>query len=239
MNDAVAEISAAEGSDHIWWLWLDADEFPHGPRGLTVREYLATLDRSFRIVGARFINHYPADEPHYVSGFHPLDFQPLCEELSFRTCWSWHRKHPLQLFDRNGPPILSDIGLHRAFSAEQPLFEPSEPIFDHHFPFRRKEVTLKRLQASFSATEGLTSRVDPRDYAGVHMAVRLRSLEDVYAHQWNRLEMQLAGGCRRPHAEPLPWAELVEPEHVPVKRWYPEHPVERPDELGAATGQAR
>jgi glycosyltransferase involved in cell wall biosynthesis len=53
MNDAVWRISVAEAADHVWWLWLDADEFPHGPRGLTIRDYLATLDRSFRIVGAR------------------------------------------------------------------------------------------------------------------------------------------------------------------------------------------
>jgi glycosyltransferase involved in cell wall biosynthesis len=239
MNDAVDEISAADGSDHIWWLWLDADLFPHGPRGLTLREYLATLDRSFRIVGARFMNHYPGDEPHYLSGFHPLDFQPLCEELSFRTCWHWHRTHPLRRFDRDRPRIWSDIGLHRAYSAEQPLFEPGEAIFDHHFPFRRKEVTFRRLQASFSATEGSTSRVDPDDYAGEHMVVRLRSLEAVYAHDWRSVEMELAGGCRRPRVEPLPWAELVEPEHVPVKRWYPEKPVEPLDGLAARAGEAR
>src|SRR5262245_29704922 len=52
MNEAASEISAADGSEHIWWAWLDADHFQHGPCGLTVREYLATLDRSFRIVGA-------------------------------------------------------------------------------------------------------------------------------------------------------------------------------------------
>ena len=44
---------ADSGAEHVWWLWLDADEFPHGPGGLTVREYLATLDRRYRIVGGR------------------------------------------------------------------------------------------------------------------------------------------------------------------------------------------
>ena len=96
MNECVSSISIADGAEHIWWLWLDADEFPHGPRGLTIRDYLSTLDSSFRIVGTRYINHYPADAPQDVSGFHPLDFQLLGEELTTRTCWSWHRKHPLQ-----------------------------------------------------------------------------------------------------------------------------------------------
>src|SRR5262249_37316928 len=59
MNDAVADMSESDDARHIWWLWCDADEFPHGPRGLTVREFLASLDRSFRIVGGRVVNHYP------------------------------------------------------------------------------------------------------------------------------------------------------------------------------------
>src|SRR5262249_45555665 len=101
MNDAVADMSESDDARHIWWLWCDADEFPHGPRGLTVREFLASLDRSFRIVGGRVVNHYPGPvAPRYVSGFHPLDFQPLAEELPERRCWLWHRKHPLQRFDR-------------------------------------------------------------------------------------------------------------------------------------------
>jgi hypothetical protein len=239
MNESVSRISAVDGSEHIWWLWLDADHFQHGPRGLTVREYLATLDRSFRIVGARFMNHYPGDEPHYVSSFHPLDFQPLCEELSYRTCWQWHRTHPLRRSDRNRPPIWSDIGQHRAFSDEQPLFEPVEPIFEHHFPFRRKAVTLRRLRALYSETEVSTGRVDPQAVEHAHMTMRLRSLEAVYAQDWQQVEMELAGGCRRPHVEPLPWTELVEPEHTSVKRWYPEHAVQHSDDLGARAGESR
>jgi Glycosyl transferase family 2 len=220
MNELVSRISLADGSEHIWWLWLDADEFPHGPRGLTVRDYLATLDRSFRIVGARFMNHYPGDEPHYVSGFHPLDFQPLCEELSTRTCWQWHRKHPLQRFDRGGPEIRSDIGFHRAFSDERPLLEPTDPIFVHHFPFRRKEVTFRRLEALFAKSAGSAVRVDPQDPLHEHIAVRRRSAEAVYAQDWRKVEMTLVAGCRRPRVEPHPWTELVAPEHVAVKRWY-------------------
>jgi hypothetical protein len=239
MNELVSRISLADGSEHIWWLWLDADEFPHGPRGLTVREYLATLDRSFRIVGARFMNHYPGDEPHYVSGFHPLDFQPLCEELSTRTCRQWHRKHPLQRFDRGAPEIRSDIGFHRAFSDDQPLLEPTESVFVHHFPFRRQEVSLNRLQALFATTDRSTCRVVPREGSGAHMAMRLRSLEAVYAQDWQHVEMELVGGCRRPHVEPLPWTELVEPEHTSVKRWYPEHAVEHSNGLSVRAGGLR
>ena len=223
LNETVSRISIGDCSDHIWWLWLDADQFQHGPRGLTIREYLVNLDRSFRIVGARFFNHYPSDGLQYVSGFHPLDFQPLCEELSFRTCWAWHRTHPLRRFDRDRPAILGDdVGLHRASSDEQPLFEPVEAVFDHHFPFRLKEVTLRRLQALFSPAHSSSGRVDPSDPVHGHMTARLQALEAVYAQDWEKVPLELVGGCRRPHAKPVPWQELVEPEHRPVKRWYPE-----------------
>jgi hypothetical protein len=235
MNEAVERISTAETTDHIWWLWLDADLFPHGPRGLTIRDYLAMLDRSFRIVGARFFNHYPSSEPHYVPGYHPLDFQPLCEELSFRTCWHWHRTHPLRRFDRHRPRIWSELGLLRAHSDDQPLFEPSEAIFDHHFPFRQRQTTLQRLEALFVAGEAARSRVDPENVNHGHMTMRARSLDAVYEQDWKNVPTQLVGGCRRPHVEPVPWQDLVEPEHLVVKRWYSEDVVANSRQL--ALGQ--
>ena len=36
MNDVVAEVSESEPDQHIWWHFLDADEFVHGPWGMTL-----------------------------------------------------------------------------------------------------------------------------------------------------------------------------------------------------------
>jgi len=186
-----------------------------------VREYLATLDCAFRIVGARCINHYPGDEPHYVPGLHPLDFQPLGEELMSRySCWLWHWKHPLQRFDRSAPSIECAVGFHRASSHERPLFEPVEPVFVHHFPFREHKVTERRLRALFAAAAGDPARAELDGFAAWHMSARFRSLEAVYAHDWQAVEMGVTEGTRRPQPEPLPWTALVEPEHVRVARWY-------------------
>ena len=55
MNKVVSEVSASEADDHIWWLFLDADEFSHGPWGMSLLEYLKTLDRRFRIVGSAIL----------------------------------------------------------------------------------------------------------------------------------------------------------------------------------------
>ena len=73
-----ADQSAQEsGARHVWWLWLDADEFPRPQSGGTIRQMLASLDRRFRIIGARFLNHYPSPgETAYVPGRHPIDYQP-------------------------------------------------------------------------------------------------------------------------------------------------------------------
>lgn len=221
MNEAVLRISAAEGSQHIWWLWIDADEFPHGPRGLTVRQFLSGLDRQFRIVGAQYINHYPDTAPYYRSAFHPLDFQPLCEHVPAGMCWLLHNSHPLRRFDRGRPVIGSILGLHRAHSSERPLVEPTESIFVHHFPFREKDVTLRRLRALFrsdagdSTSRGDSHKVDPE--AAKYMNVRLQSLEAVYSRDWAEV---CVGSPWRLRAIPVPWPELVALEHVPVRRWY-------------------
>jgi hypothetical protein len=82
MNAVMREVSLAETDRHIWWLFLDADEFPHGPWGMTLLTYLRTLDEKFRVVGSRFFDHYPGGTPVFVSGQHPFDYQPLCQEIS-------------------------------------------------------------------------------------------------------------------------------------------------------------
>ena len=129
MNDVVSEVSQSEGDRHIWWLFLDADEFPHGPWGMTLREYLATLDEQFRVVGTRFFNHYPSGAPQYEPGRHPLDFQPLCEELAFPMCPDRHRKHPLTK-DMIGAALLSgavwaSMTRHATSSSTNPRSPPS------------------------------------------------------------------------------------------------------------------
>ena len=217
MNEVVNEVSSADGSKHIWWLWLDADEFPHGPSGQTIREFLATLDDSFRIVGTRYLNHYPSGDPAYVPGFHPLDFQSLAEELTERRCWLWHRKHQLQRFDRGAPAITCESGFHWASCAQRPLLEPTDAILLHHTPYRDRETTFRRLDALFSTQSG-TSRADPADSPA--MIARMRSFDAVYAQNWDAVDIGLAPGLKRPRARPRPWTDLVEPEHHRVKRWY-------------------
>ncbi len=226
MNRVVQETSAQDGSEHVWWMWLDADEFPHGPGGETVREYLAHLDRRFRIVGARFINHFPDRTPAYVPGFHPLDFQPLGEE-HLLGCRLHHRKHPLQRFDRAGLPIICDRGFHRASSLEQPLREPEQAIYLHHFPYRDPEVTRRRLALLCATDETGRKRVVEGDDAADGMVPRFETLDAVYRGDWARVR-NYRGDTDFSVAQPVPWTELAPPADWPSRRWYTE------DDLDAA-----
>jgi hypothetical protein len=227
MNEVVADVSAAEPDEHIWWLFLDADEFPHGPNGLTIDEYLRTLDAKFRIVGARFFDHYPSQQPYYVAGRHPLDFQPLCMELPVPMCDAGHRKHPLQRYDRSAAPIECGPGFHHARCAEA-LYEPAQPVFLHHFPFREEGTTRGRLELMWAAgEEGATRAVEGRETS--HMLARFRSLNAVYDRRWSEVANFLALDpisellATEPDSsgvELAPWDALVSPAHLGVLRWY-------------------
>jgi hypothetical protein len=218
MNGVVDRISNQEGAEHIWWLWLDADEFPHGPKGATLAEYLRGLDRMYRIVGGRFINHYPSTTPAYVPRFHPLDFQPLGEEHAF-GCGRNHRKHPLQRFDRSGPPIVCDRGFHRASSEERPLREPMDAVFVHHFPFRDEAVTRARLARLCANDASGATRVRAGDDAADGMVPRFQTLDAVYRGDWVNVRNYRVD-TEYTVARPVPWTTLVSAEDAHFARWY-------------------
>jgi hypothetical protein len=215
MNRVVDDVNATCADDHIWWLYIDADEFPNGPGGMTLREYLASLDRAFRVVGARFLNHYPSGAPEYVAGEHPIDRQPLCEELSENICAGKHRKHPLLRHDKGGNAIHSGIGFHRAHVAsDEPLLEPDVPIIEHHFPYRLYETSRMRLEVLCGG-----GRAREGDIATGHMLPRFRSLDAVYAQRWSEVENFLDG--RPAYGVTLhQWSELVDDPATVVPRWY-------------------
>jgi hypothetical protein len=219
MNRVVQQESEQTDSEHVWWLWLDADEFPHGPRGMTVSEFLSTLDARFRIVGGRFVNHFPDRKPEYVAGRHPLDYQPLCEEHLLPICTLKHRKHPLQRFDRRGESIVSGRGFHAASSVERPLREPTEAIYLHHFPYREQRVTRRRLAVLCGTDETGRRRVQEGDDAADGMVQRFELLDAVYRGDWETARgRRLRGEYSSP--DPMAWTDLVGPVDSVVKRWY-------------------
>ncbi len=219
MNAMVARISLSCGAPHIWWLWLDADEFPEGPDGLTIAEYLRSLDRRFRIVGSTYYNHFPSDRPSYIPGFHPVDFQPLCERFwpaRARHCVQPHWKHPLQRFDRDERFIVAGPGFHtgtiKALSGRvrEPLWEPEGGIVTHHVQYRLESDTRARLELLCGSDRTV------RDHAmgNTQMKKRLQSLDAIYAQDWQHVANH-RGWEPALGVQPRPW-----PDPTSTRRWY-------------------
>jgi hypothetical protein len=227
MNAVVARRSLASGADHVWWLWLDADEFPEGPDGTTIAQYLATLDRRFRVVGSTYYNHFPSDEPYYIPGFHPLDFQPLAERYlpnRPRHCDQPHWKHPLQRFDRDGPFLLANGGFHSAsLRTRDPVLEPTGGIVTHHVQYREEAATRARMDLLC----GGAGRNDYNDSIGnTEIRKRMLSLDAVYAGRWGAVD-SLVTKDSGTGVHPVPWSGR------PSARWY------GPDALARAVDLAR
>jgi glycosyltransferase involved in cell wall biosynthesis len=214
MNAVVARESLRCEAEHVWWLFLDSDEFPEGPDGTLVRDYLATLDRRFRIVGAKYVNHVPSAKPEYLSGFHPIDFQPLCYEFvpaRWPPCQLGHWKHPLQRFDRHGHFLLSNDGAHSGFCSET-LVEPNGGIVTHHFQYRDENLTRAKLEMTCGPGSTRTSLHESTGFDG--FVRRRRSLDAVYNQRWRDVDTIPNKNVPSSY-EPTPWAHVGR-----VRRWY-------------------
>jgi hypothetical protein len=221
MNGVVARESLASGAAHIWWLWLDADEFPEGPGGLSIAEYLRTLDRRFRTVGSTYYNHLPTEKPEYLPGFHPIDFQPMCEEYTsphVHHCAQPHWKHPLQRFDRKDLFIMSGGGFHTGtLRTRVPLIEPKGGIVTHHITYREESFSRKRLEQLC----GGPARNESNNAVGNRtIQRRFESLDAVYAQKWDRVN-NLRGEDPALGVRPRPWTDTTS-----TRRWYDESAVQ-------------
>ena len=228
MNAVVARVSLASDAPHIWWLWLDGDEFPEGPSGVTIAEYLSGLDRRFRLVGSTYYNHFPTGAPQYITGFHPIDFQPQCQRFvpdQPRYCPQPHWKHPLQRFDRRGPFLGALQGFHGAtVLMGGRVIEPMGGIVTHHFPYRDETVTTTRMELLC----GVDDRNAYNDSIGnSSIKKRFETLEAVYAGRWDQVD-SLTAHVPRPGVHPEPW-----PDPSSSRRWY------EPGQLAAALEEWR
>ena len=232
MNDVMKEVTEHEKLPNLWWLALDADEFPCGPRGERLLDYLRDLDARVNCVGANAIDLYPTTEPYYSPGMHPADTMPegLARKLVRGVCCeSGHWKHPLLRYEGGVFNMAQSRGQHVPFvqpGTATPL-ESDETIVIFHAPIRAKEATFKRLEALCAKKEELggqhRSAGDDHLINAQGAIKRWRSLEHVYAGRWDQVELphaQIYGGAITGIAL-YPWRRLL-PKLKSFPRWYPD-----------------
>jgi hypothetical protein len=217
MNGVVIRESLASLSDHVWWLYLDADEFPEGPGGMTILEYLGTLDQRFRLVGTTYYNHFPTGKPENLPGVHPVDLQPMCTTIPFSYCRLGHYKHPLQRFDRYGVYLRAEPGFHKAATRSgERLLEPEVGIVTHHVQYRQEAVTRSNLERLCDPVHSAVQcSLGHRAYF-----IRRASLNAVYSQRWDEVDNRGNWGERAPLGVTLqPWTGAG-------TRWYDSLPEE-------------
>jgi hypothetical protein len=217
VNAITSEATVASGEPHVWWLFLDADELPHGPRGRTIRQHLEGLDRSIRVVGTRTFNHFPDRAPANVPGRHPADHQPLCQERTGRVCLAGHWKHPLLRIDVEGPAVPMDLGWHRAGSPRgRRIPEAADPIITHHFNFRNEADTRARMDLLRGETGQHASRIATNQEA---MGRRHEQLDAVYARDWGAMDTtdHFDPGIE---IDPRAWDQIAPDGRPDFARWY-------------------
>jgi hypothetical protein len=203
INEHVAQLSETSGQERVWWLMMDADEFIRRPDDTDLPDWLAGIDARCRVVGARVLDHYPTPGVAYERRTHPIEVQAMCREKVDHRCSLGHHKHPVFLWDRARREIEVEPGFHQLRCVGEALYEPSDSLVMHHFPFRNESTSRQRLE--LLARRGSTVETQ-RASADAHMAARLRSLEAVYSGRYEEVEDYRTG---LPGITVQPWQDVV------------------------------
>ncbi len=215
MNDVAAAATAELDVPELWWLSLDADEFPCGPDGQPVLQYLQSLHEQYSVVGADVIDLYPSGPETYMPGDHPADRMPLgMRHPTDQTyCLRGHWKHPLLRAARGRLQLRQPRGSHTPFSRPDfgQTLEPPRPLVVFHAPFRNKDVAARRLRALCGGDNRRRSAGDDASTGGRGAITRWRSLDAVYAQRWSDVELYHPPGKlgRVVGVSLCPWQELV------------------------------
>jgi len=161
LNTVVKNFNEQSDEEHIWWIYLDADEFPSIDCNLSLLDFVSQLNPSIRAVHARMLDHIPTHPPYHVSGHHPIDFMQLCTHLIGSPAAS---KIPLLRYDKNKEHLYSAGGAHTFDTCGEGVAVAKDAINIHHFNHRRPENTISRLKRLTAKNPDGTSRVDRHDH---------------------------------------------------------------------------
>jgi len=139
LNTVVRNYNEQSNEDYIWWLYIDADEFPNIDIDISIINFLKSLDSSVRGVQGYMFDHIPTHQPYCVSGYHPVDFMQFAAKSNTT-------KIPLLRYDKNKQHLYSGGGAHSFDTCGEDIPIVINILDIHHFNMRRQDNTLRRLK---------------------------------------------------------------------------------------------
>lgn len=194
INELIDEWTDKAGRP-VWWVVVDADEFPRGPAGTTIAEYLRSLPSSVTTVGSRVLEHYPGSGSAPRRRHHPLDELPRARWHNHPACPAGHWKHQVMLARRPGE-LRFMPGRHTVAAPDwrRPVVESVASLLMHHFPLRDKKRTEEKFRAAASVTGRYTTSTD--EFIKRRLAIRLQMLDLVYADRYDLVPNMFPGEPR-------------------------------------------
>jgi glycosyltransferase involved in cell wall biosynthesis len=177
LNNAVESLNTSCSDETVWWLYIDADEFPSILTSITIIDFLKKIESDCRAVHGYLYDHIPTHEPYMAHGIHPADCMPICNKTGIY-------KIPLLRYDKGKERIFSMGGAH-SFSASDKIKVLHDILYIHHFQYRKPESTRARLAMLAQKRPDGTSRLDWMDDDAKKMRGKPRS---VYHNRLDQLE---------------------------------------------------
>ena len=156
LNSVVKKYNDGCSEEVIWWLYLDADEFPNIDSELTIIDFLRGLDSSVKAVHGNMYDHLPTHPPYIFSGYHPADCMPI-------AC-KGNTKIPLIRYDKGEKHFYSCGGAHTLDTCGMDIMLAKDVLDIHHFNYRKPEDSIGRIRSLLTKNKDGSSRMDWMDY---------------------------------------------------------------------------
>ena len=214
-NEFVKNIVETEKHRELWFVTLDADEFPIGTDGEEFRTTLGRLPGPIRTIGSNAIDLYPTGDEHYEVGSHPAScYSKGINRTAKFACAQHHWKHVAIRYFNGVYDIAQSRGNHYpATKRPVPILEPKIELPIFHCPLRNRQDSYTRLTALCGKKDrnGFHRSAGDDDAIGGQGAIkRFKSLDAIYSQRWHEVELphsqmygrQIVGIC------PYPWRVL-------------------------------
>lgn len=198
LNSVVKAYNERSSEEYVWWLYLDADEFPNIDHNLRIIDFITSLNPSVRLIHGYLFHHVPTHPPYNVRGCHPVDFMPVATKTTIE-------KIPLVRYDKGKQHLYSCGGAHTVDSAGESIPMIKGILNIHHFHYRRPENSIARLKLLLKKNADGSSRVDWMDEREQNVK-KSKTAKSVYHDRCNKAnELYNKNRCLSLLSDDLPY----------------------------------